>query len=136
MNQLYILGEGKSVAGNYDAARMQARELARLEIAGSISSEATSLIDNMVGNKQLENEDAASMTETVMASKNLISQSIGRVIMVVECYRVLSNKNREVMVRIAYNGDMAKAAAKKAVRDELEKKGGNLHKQLDEALGF
>ena len=71
-----------------------------------------------------------------MASKNLISQSIGRVITVVECYRVLDNKNREVMVRIAYNGEMAKEAAKKAIRQELEKKGEKLHEQLDQVLGF
>jgi hypothetical protein len=71
-----------------------------------------------------------------MASKNFISQSIGRVITVVECYRVLDNKNREVMVRIAYNSEMAKQAVKQAVREELKKKGENLHEQLDKALGF
>ena len=71
-----------------------------------------------------------------MSSKNLISQSIGRTIVVVECYRILPNKNREIMVRIAYNGEMAKEAAKKAVREELEKKGDDLHKQLDKVLGF
>ena len=55
---------------------------------------------------------------------------------VVECYRILPNKNREVMVRIAYNGEMAKEVAKKAVRQELEKKGEKLHDKLDKALGF
>ena len=105
-------------------------------MAGQIQTEVTALIENTVANKQLAAEDAASISETVMASKNLISQSIGRVITVVECYRVLDNKNREVMVRIAYNGEMAKEAAKKAVRQELEKKGEKLHEQLDKVLGF
>jgi len=41
-----------------------------------------------------------------------------------------------VLVRLAYNGEMAKAAAQKAVRAELEKKGSNLHEQLDKVLGF
>ena len=40
------------------------------------------------------------------------------------------------MVRIDYNGEMAKEAAKKAVREELVKKGENLHEQLDKVLGF
>ena len=71
-----------------------------------------------------------------MSSKNLISQSIGRTMVVIECYRELKNGNKEVMVRLAYNGEMAKQAAKKAVRAELEKKGQNLHEQLDKALGF
>ena len=110
--------------------------LAITNLAGQIQTEVTALVENTVANKQLDPEDAASITETVMASKNLISQSIGRVITVVECYRILPNKNREVMVRIAYNGEMAKEVAKKAVRQELEKKGEKLHDKLDKALGF
>jgi hypothetical protein len=96
----------------------------------------TALVENTVANEQMDAEEAASIVETVQASKNLISQSIGRVITVVECYRVLSNKNREVMVRIAYNGEMAKQAAKKAVKEKLAEKGDKLHDQLDKALGF
>ena len=71
-----------------------------------------------------------------MSSKNLISQSIGRTIVVVECYRILNNKNREVMVRLAYDGEVAKDITKRVVRAELEKKGQELHNQLDEVLGF
>ena len=37
---------------------------------------------------------------------------------------------------IRSNAEMAKEAAKKAVREDLEKKGANLHEQLDKALGF
>ena len=110
--------------------------MAITNLAGQIQTEVTALVENTVANKQLAAEDAASISETVMSSKNLISQSIGRVITVVECYRVLDNKNREVMVRIAYNGEMAKEAAKKAIRNELEKKGEKLHQQLDKVLGF
>ena len=67
---------------------------------------------------------------------NLISQSIGRTITVIEVYRTLSNKNKEVLVRIAYNSNMAKKAAKKAIKDDLEKKGDELHNKLDELLGW
>ena len=96
----------------------------------------TALIENTVANKQLSPEEAASISETVMSSKNLISQSIGRTIVVVECYRVLENKNREVMVRLAYDGEAAMDITKKVVREELEKKGQKLHEQLDQVLGF
>ena len=89
-----------------------------------------------MANKQLSKEQAASVTQSVMASKNLISQSIGRTISVMEVYRTLSNKNKEVLVRIAYNSQMAKDAAKKAVREDLEKKGEKLHEDLDKALGW
>jgi hypothetical protein len=132
----FIMANAQSVGENYDAAKTAATSLAITNLAGQIQTEVTALIENTVANNQLAAEDAASITETVMASKNLISQSIGRVITTVECYRVLDNKNREVMIRIAYNGEMAKQAAKKVIREELEKKGEKLHNQLDEVLGF
>lgn len=132
----YIMGEASSVGENYDAAKVAANSLAVTNLAGNIQTEVTALLENTVANKQLSPEEAASISETVMSSKNLISQSIGRTVPVMECFRINSKKNHEVLVRIAYNSEMAKEAAKKAVRDELEKKGNNLHEQLDKALGF
>ena len=132
----YLMGEAMSIGENYDAAKMQALELAKQSLAGQIQTEITALVENTVSNKQLAAEDAASVTQSVMAAKNLISQSIGRTITVMEVYRTKPNKNKEVLVRIAYNGAMAKAAAKKAVRGDLEKKGEELQKKLDELLGW
>ena len=132
----YIMGEAMSIGSNYDAAKMQALELAKQNLAGQIQTEVTALIENTVANEQLEAEQAESITRSVMASKNLISQSIGRTITVIEVYRTLSNKNKEVLVRIAYNSNMAKKAAKKAIKEDLEKKGDELHNKLDELLGW
>ncbi len=132
----YIMGEAMSIGENYDAAKMQALELAKQNLAGQIQTEVTALVENTVANKQLSQEQAASVTQSIMASKNLISQSIGRTISVMEVYRTLSNKNKEVLVRIAYNSNMAKEAAKKIVREDLEKKGDKLHKDLDKLLGW
>ena len=132
----YIMGEAASIGENYDAAKTAAMSLAITNLAGQIQTEVSALIENTVGNKQLAPEEAASISETVMASKNSIAQSIGRVIPVTEMYRRTKNKNYEVSVRIAYNGEMAKQATKNAVREELEKKGMDLHAQLDKVLGF
>ena len=132
----YIMAEAMSIAENYDAAKLQALELAKQNLAGQISTEITMLVENSVSNRQMTAEQAASITETVSASKNLISQNIGRVVPVVEVYRTKNNKNKEVLVRLAYNSDMAMEAAKKAVREDLEKKGAKLHEQLDKVLGF
>lgn len=132
----YIIGEAMSIGENYDAAKIQALELAKQNLAGQIQTEITALIENSVANKQLEAEEAASITETVLAGKNLISQSIGRTIPVMECYREKSNKNKEVLVRIAYNSTMSKAAAKRAVRETLEDKSEDLQNKLDKILGW
>ena len=130
----YIMGEAMSIGENYDAAKTQALELAKQNLAGQIATEVTALVENTVANKQLSDEQAASITQTVSASKNLISQSIGRVVPVVEVYRVKGNKNKEVLVCIAYSTEMSMQAAKKVIRDELEKKGEDLHEQLDNLL--
>lgn len=131
----YFMGEASSVGENFDAARIAAHSLAMNDLAGQIQTEVTALTENTVANQQLSPEEAASLTETVMSSKSLISQSIGRTIPVIECFRINEKKNTEVLVRIAYNSELALAAAKKAVRAELERKGLNLHEQLDRVLG-
>lgn len=132
----YVMGEAMSIGSNYDAAKMQALELAKQNLAGQIQTEITALIENSVANEQLAQGEAESVTRSVMASKNLISQSIGRTITVVELFRVLDNRNKEVLVRIAYDSELAKKVALKAVRGNLEDKGEALHGQLDSILGL
>jgi len=132
----YIMGEAMSIGGNYDAAKMQALELAKQNLAGQIQTEVTALIENTVANEQMDAGEAASITRSVSAAKNLISQSIGRTIPIVELYRNTSNKNKEVLVRIAYAGNMAKRIAKDAIKQDLEKRGDDLHNKLDELSGW
>ena len=92
------------------------------------------MVENTVANNELSPEEAVSVLETVSASKNIISQKIGRVITVVECHRTLSNKNKEVRVQIAYNSKTAMESAKNVIRKELKKKGEDLHEKLDSLL--
>lgn len=133
----YLMAEAMSIGETYDAAKLQALELAKQNLAGQIQTEVTMLIENEVSNSQLAREEAASIVESVSASKNLISQSLGRVLPVVEVYRIKNGtKNKEVLVRLAYNVDQAKMAAKKAVKEDLQKKGNKLHEQLDKVFGF
>lgn len=135
----YIIGEAMSPGSTYDAAKMQALELAKQNLAGQISTEVTALVESSVANNQMDSEQVASLVETVSASKNLISQRIGRVITVVDCFRVRAGSGKkitEVRVVIAYNSEMALKSAADAVREQLEKKGEKLHAELDKLLGF
>lgn len=131
----YIMSEGMSTGENYDAAKMQALELAKQNLSSQIQTEITALIENSVATSQLAAEEAASVTKSISAGKSLITQSLGRTITVVECYRTLPNKNKEVLLRIAYNGEMAKAVAKKAIRENLEGDANALQGKLDNVLG-
>ena len=132
----FIMAEAMSIGENYDGAKMQALELAKQNLAGQIQTEVTTLVESTVANGQLTAEEAATVTKSVAASKSLFSQRLGRVIPVVEVYRTLKNKNKEVRVRIAYNMATARAMVKQAVREDLERQGDNLHKDLDSKLGW
>lgn len=132
----FIMAESMSIGGNYDAAKMQALELAKQNLAGQIQTEVTALVENTVANEQMEQSTAASITRSVMASKSLISQSLGRMIPVVEIYRVTGGNNREVLVRMAYSQAMAKAVVKRAVREDLQRRGDELHGKLDKLLNW
>lgn len=127
----YIIGEAKSVGSVYDAARMQAINNAKIELAGLISTEVTALTESTIGNNQLSSEDAVSINEAVQAGKSLIAQKLGRTFVVTECYRQINKKNVEVSVTIAYNEQMAMDMAKSVIRKSLEDKGKDLHEQLD-----
>lgn len=132
----YMMSEAMSIGETYDAAKIQAMELAKLNLAGQMQSHVIALIDNEVSNGQLPQEEAASVTRTVVASKNMIAQKLGRVITVIECYRVKAGKNKEVRVQIACSSDMAMQSAKTAIREELAKEGEQLSSQLDAMLGL
>jgi len=132
----YIKGEGKAIGNSYDAAKMHAMADAKTELAGNIQTEVAAIIEERLANSEIGQGEAATVSSAVQVSKQVIAQSIGRVVTVIECYRELKNKNYEVQVRILYNGEMAAQAAKKAIKEELEKKGDELAKELDKLLGF
>lgn len=132
--QTYQFGEAKSIGQVYDGAKVQALELAKLNLVSQIQTDVSALVESTVANEQLTSEEAATVVESAMASKSLISQSIGRTITVIELYRTLSNKNVEAMIRIAYNSEMARKAAIEVVRKDLKAKGNELHDELDEIL--
>ena len=132
----FIQGEAMSIAENYDAGLFQATNLAKLDLAGKIQTEVTELIDSKLANKQLSDKQAASLAESVAASKNLVSQKIGRVISPVKMYRELGKGRVEVRTVVYYNHEMAMEAVKASIREDLESKADDLAKQLDSILGF
>jgi hypothetical protein len=137
---LYIVATGNSVAETTSAAKLQASELAKLELAGLVQTNVAALIENSVANNQLNREEAASVTKTVAASKNVIAQEIGRVLILFEIYRKAGQgrdqKNIECSVRIGYNSELAMETAKKAIRKSLEEETKILHEKLDRILDF
>jgi hypothetical protein len=131
---LYIVASGNSVANTTAAAKLQATELAKLELAGSISTQVAALIESSVANQQLNAEEAASVTKTVAAAKNIIAQELGRTIPLFEIYKTLPNKNIETNVRIAYNSKKANEIAKRAITKKLEEETDIAHDKLEKLM--
>jgi len=131
----YIMATGNSVAETQTAAKLQAMETAKLELAGQINTQVAALIENSIANQQLNNEEAASVTKTVAASKNLIAQEIGLIIPMVEMYKKIG-KNVEVNLRLAYNMATAFDVAKKVIRKSLEEETKIAHEKLEKLMNF
>ncbi len=132
---LFIMGEATSIGGNYDAAKMQAVNLAKVQLAGNIQTEITGLVESSVGNEQLSQEEAESITTTTMGSVSKIAQNIGRVITVVEVYRD-TKSGKEVRVVIFYNAEMAKKATMSAVQEDLKQRSDSLVSKVNNLLGL
>ena len=130
MNPLYVAGSGTATGESYAAAQAHATELARLNLAISIGSEATGIIDNMLGNKMLANDQAASVTTYLSENKTIFSQKLSRVQTPLQLQRELKNKNKEVTVRLVAKRSDLQEIAKQAIREQLEKDGKQLSDEL------
>lgn len=131
----YIVTTGNSIGETQTAAKIQATAIAKMELAGVIQTQVAALIENSIANQQLNNEDAASVTKTVAASKNIIAQELGRVITIVEMYKKVG-KNVESNIRIAYNSKIAHEKAKQVIRTNLEKQTNVAHEKLEKLMNF
>lgn len=126
----YIYAEGMSSGTSYDAAKMQALEMAKQNLASQIQTEITALVESTVTNAQKNGVNSSDAT-TIMATKNLISQKLGRVQPVVEAYRE-KGKEYQVMVKLFYSSEMAKQQFQDDVIKSLDQRAGELHDELDE----
>ncbi len=131
----YVDATGVSVGETQNAAKLQATEAAKLELAGSLQTNIAALIEQSIANQQMDAEEAASVTKTVAASQNIIAQELGRVITLTELYRKIG-RNTEASVRIAYNSEMAMESAKKAIRKSLEEETSIVHEKLERLMNY
>ena len=132
----YIVATGNSVAESQTAAKIQATETAKLELAGTIATNVAALIESNIANQQINLEDAASVTKTVAAAKNIIAQELGRVIPLFEVYKKIGKTNIESDVRLAYHSKTAYDMAKKVIRKSLEEQTNIMQDKLDKMMDF
>lgn len=132
----FILRVALAVGQSYDAAKMQAIQVAKTYIADALESEVAGIMENSVNNQILGEDEAASIEKTLTSSKSKIAQRLGRVVTVVEQYRRLQNKNYEVMVVLAYSERQAREIAKRVVMDSMENESKELKDRLNELVNW
>lgn len=99
--QRYVFGNAISAGSFYDAAKMQATELSKVDLAGKISSELTSAVNYMLSNGQISQKDAESGSKVILEGKSSFKQRLYNIQPVVEVYRTRNDGSVEVQIRLA-----------------------------------
>ena len=132
----YITADGNAVAETRTVAEMQAVEMAKLQLAGLIQSNISSLVNSNIGNTQLNTEDAVSVTEVVQSAKSLIATELGYVNPFFKIYRNINENRVEVQVRLFYDSKQSLEIARKVVRNELKNKMKINEEELNKLMGL
>jgi hypothetical protein len=135
-NVKYIYADGNAVAETKSAAEMQAIELGKLQLAGLIQTNMSSLISANVGNAQLSTQEAASVTEVVQSAKNIIAMELGYVDPSFKLFKNIGKDKVEVQVRLFYDTKQSMEIAKKIVRQELKDKLKLNEEKLEKIMGI
>ena len=131
----YIMSTQKATAANYTAAQLQAMNAAKTDIAGQIETRINQVIETKVTSNEFARNEANSLTSFVATSKNIISNTLGRVIKLVEIYREPKRtKVVEVQVTLAYNAEIATKEAINAIQKSVGAEDVELMKLLDELV--
>lgn len=133
-NAMYITADGNGVAQTRSVAEAQALEFAKLQLAGIIESKIASIVSGNIANEQLSTEDAASVTQIVQSSRNIIAQELGYINPAFKLYRSVGVKNTEVQIRIYYDTGQSLTIAKKAIRRDLRERLKRTDEEVDKLL--
>lgn len=122
-NEKWQIGAASSVGSIYDAARMQAMSLAKIELSSLITSMITADYLAASENKQLSQEEAESHVKAALEADGVsMDQELGSPRVIFDAYRKLSNGNVEVTIRVAVPQKRMKEVANKllpAINDNL-----------------
>ena len=136
-NSKYVEGSAQAVAPTYDAAKYQATELAKIDIAGKISSEIAGIAKTNLGNQQINPEQAESIVKTIGAYKNYVASKLTNIISCIDMFKVNpKNGQYTVSIGIFYNREEAIQAGMKEVREQMMKESEELANELDNLLGL
>lgn len=135
-NSKFVMGSAQAVAPSYDAAKYQATELAKIDIAGKISSELAGIAKTNIGNQQIDPEKAENIVKTIGAYKSFVATKLTNIISCIDMYKQDATGQYTVSIGIFYNKEEAIKASMKEIRDQMMKESEDLANELDDLLGL
>lgn len=136
-NSKFIMGTAQAVSNSYDAAKFQATELAKIDIAGKITSELAGIVKTNIGNSELEPGQAVSLVQTVGAYKSFVAAKLVNIISCIDMYKVdPKTGNTTVSIGIFYDKNEAIKAGIAETREQIRKESEELARELDVLLGL
>lgn len=91
----YFVVSAKSKGDSFDAARMQAESLAKVQLAGLMETRIGQLVTN-----RMETSDGNTVTRTIASSKNLVTTRLSNLYPLMEVYRECEDGGVEVQLII------------------------------------
>ncbi|NOY50916.1 MAG: hypothetical protein GXO88_10195 [Chlorobi bacterium] len=134
-NKKWFVADARAVGETHTAAKLQAYEVAKVNLAGQIGTEVAGLVETNIANAQLNAEEAASITETVATFKSIVGSKMGRTSTFFEADKAMG-KNTEIYVTVGYSYDAAVEMAKEIIKKGLKEKTKVQSDKLDKILDF
>ena len=134
-NKVWFVVEGRAVGETHTAAKMQANEIAKINLAGEIGTSVAGEIKTTIANQQLDAEEAESLTKSIATFQSKIGSRIGRTTTLFEADRKVG-KNSEIYLTIGYSYNDAVKLAKDIIKEELEKEAKIQADKMDAILDF
>ncbi len=134
--EAYIWATGNGVAKTKSAAKMQAMEMAKIELAGQLETKVAALTTTNIGNAQLSTIDAETEQNIVKSAKSITGARLTNIKPVVILYRTriprkglkANNKQQlkpgtvEVQVMLFYDLYQAEIQVRETIKKELKDK--------------
>ena len=121
---VYVIGDGHATAENIAAAKVEATELARMDLAVRIRTEVEATIDSLVTNKTLSQDQAAVIYSALLVeSGHRRNNKLSRFPVICSFHRTLQDGRKEAWIRMAVKMSQIKQTAMEYVKDEMRSMG-------------
>ncbi len=150
MGAAYIWATGNGVAKTKSAAKMQAIQLAKLDLASQLKEHITALTTTNIANVQLSSIDAETEQSIVQSAKSLASATLTQVKPTVVLFRTVipkkelkkNNKQQlapgtvEVQVTVFYDLYQADSHVRNAIKNQLKDQLKDNMNELEEIMSL